>query len=268
MIWRIAIVLANVRPSADGFSWSRSKAYDRLDRSEKIAVSYFLGMVQAQLTARGVLGYSHLVHVDALLLAEGVPLTGMRPDFVAVQLGKRRSEVYGATVEAKGRTNGFDATALAAAKTQARVIPMISGLTPRETIAAEAHFGDSSEWAAVLEDPEWEGERLQIGLEGYLMVYYETVIEAGRETDSWALGDEEFRYSIPGYPFGVRIPRRLVEAYDKTVLLSAEEREQSGLMSEACFTLSKEHQRGAGVDYISLEFSSGLDDDDKLRLFD
>ncbi|MGN7222677.1 hypothetical protein ACTHQN_07440 [Curtobacterium flaccumfaciens] len=214
MQWRMAMVAAYLRITDGGTRWTRSDAYDRLDPSEKISVSYFLGMTQAALMSQLALGYPHLVHVDLLLAQQGVPLKGKRPDFVAVNPTAPRR--YSATVEAKGRTNRFDQDALDKAKQQATLIPAVNGLVPRETVGSEAYFDDSEHWTSHLVDPDWEGETLSFGLETYLLVYYRTIIDAGRESSTWNRADDEYQFVVPGFPLQLQIPATMVDAYDRS----------------------------------------------------
>jgi len=214
MQWRMAMVAANLRITDGGKRWARSDAYDRLDPSEKTSVSYFLGMTQAALMSQLALGYPHLVHVDLLLAQQGVPLKGKRPDFVAVN--PTAPHRYSATVEAKGRTNRFDQDALDKAKQQATLIPAVNGLVPRETVGSEAYFDDSEHWTSHLVDPDWEGETLSFGLETYLLVYYRTIIDAGRESNTWNRADDEYQFVVPGFPLQLQIPAAIVDAYDRS----------------------------------------------------
>jgi hypothetical protein len=267
MLWRMAMVAANLSRNASGDRWVRSAAYNRLDPSEKVAVSYFLGMAQAQLTSRAALGYTHLVHVDRLLLAQGSKLSGKRPDFVAVQVGGRGTPMYGATVEAKGRTNGFDAGALLRAKSQARVVPMISGLAARETIASEAFFDDSNQWSCVLQDPDWSGTVLDIGIEGFLLTYYETVIDAGKQTATWSSDGQVYSFVVPGFPITITIPDRLVIAHTRSSELPARERERAGLLLNALQDLYDETDSLA-TDWIGVDLNADSEVQGEFLLFE
>ena len=239
MQWRMAMVLANLKVTSSD-RWTRSDAYDRLDPSEKVAVSYFLGMVQAELTAVLALGYTHLVHVDALLKEAGMPLGGKRPDFLALSVPSKGPTVFGATVEAKGRTNGFDKTALDKAKRQARMIPTIRGIGKPETVASEAYFNDAEEWSSVLEDPEFASEEMQVGVESYLVAYYRTVIQAGRESATWRQEGDEFAFDVPAFPFAIRLPKALVDGFDLSVRLNRTEREVVRPLLLAYWTLTSD----------------------------
>ncbi|MCM1011768.1 hypothetical protein FJ887_004260 [Brevibacterium sp. XM4083] len=214
MQWRMGIVAANLRPTTSGKGWTRTKAYNRLDPSEKSAVSYFLGMTQAALTSRYVLGYPHLVHVDLLLQHASHPLSGSRPDFVAVDPTSKLRNAYSAVVEAKGRTNGFDEGPLDRAKAQVAKTPTIRNLSPVEGIASVAYFDDNDHWASVLKDPEGAGEELDLGLESFLLLYYRNIIEAGRQSQTWELVNGAYEFLVTDFQLAFQIPESLVDAYD------------------------------------------------------
>ena len=97
MCWRALMAQTNLKPDNSLQAWTKSAAYNRLDPSEKSAVSHFLGMVQSRLLSLR-LGYSHPVHVDRLLQRAGKPLIGSRPDFLAVSMvpmGNRSTGLLG-----------------------------------------------------------------------------------------------------------------------------------------------------------------------------
>jgi hypothetical protein len=70
LCWRVALTITNIEESASTHRWIRTSAYDRLDPSEKSAVSYLLGMAQAKITCEMLLGVPHLVHLDAGALSD------------------------------------------------------------------------------------------------------------------------------------------------------------------------------------------------------
>lgn len=215
MSWRIAMVLSNL--SSTGPSWKRSMSYNRLDPSEKSAVSYFMGMVQARLTVESALRCSHLVHLDLLLKQGGRALGGKRPDFIAFRSSGNRSGYYAVgAVEAKGRTNGFDATVLAGAKCQARLIPSLPQHSMAKSpfaVASMAYFDDdTSAWKSVLEDPTSSGGEIDVSVEQCLVEYYRPVIGALR--NNWVEEGDRFVARVDGVPYQVSVPRDLVEAFD------------------------------------------------------
>jgi hypothetical protein len=267
MLWRTAIVEANLATQDKDARWTRSSAYDRLDPTEKTSVSYFLGMVQAAITANVGLGYPHLVHVDALLRQQNTPLKGQRPDFVAVDPGGAPGVSYSATVEAKGRTNGFAQKALSTAKSQALKTPSVKGLVVREAVASEAYFNDDREWCSVLEDPDGEGAELTFGIETYLLVYYRNIIEAGRVTDTWERIDGTWRFELPGYPIAFAIPDLLVTAYDESASLSEnQERDRAAHLITAYRALTLDILATVATDFIASAVTSSNGQEELLAV--
>lgn len=257
MQWRTGLVAANLRPTTSGKSWTRTDAYINLDPSEKSAVSYFLGMAQAALTTRYVLGYPHLVHVDLLLQHQGTPLTGRRPDFVAVNPTSTRGTAYSAVVEAKGRSNGFAERPLDRAKTQVATTPAIRGLAPVERVASVAYFDDSDRWASVLKDPDGDGGELELGLESFLLIYYRTIIDAGRESETWALVDGRYRFALPDFPLEFELPELLVDAYDASAeITSAKDRDREAAILTTYHEITASATASPG-DLISSRFRDG-----------
>lgn len=238
MMWRIGIVLSNLANGGSG--WERSAAYRRLDPSEKSAISYFLGMVQAKLTVGSALRCTHMVHLDLLLQQQGTPLKGKRPDFIAFR-SNRSSTGFRAvgTVEAKGRTNGFSFDALANAKAQAALIPRLhahSMVRNPITVASLAYFSDTGIWESVLADPKSDGELLDLEVEDCLIEYYRPIIEAVREvwTEVWTEEGREYVAQIDGYPYEISLPVALVEAYDAR---QEQGRESRGVLVQTLSTL-------------------------------
>lgn len=182
LTWRTAMAEANLqRVASYGRStWTRSTAYDRLDPSEKRAVSYFLGMTSARLSTDALLGITHLAHLDPLLKATGHSLTGSRPDFVGYHPALPSHCVI---VEAKGRTGAFSQAALDSAKKQAKKLPSINGAGVAIAVASEAYFGDGT-WTAHLEDPP-RVKTLARGFDPGLVVgsYYAPILRAITEVE-------------------------------------------------------------------------------------
>ena len=214
MIWRVAMATSNLG-AVDG-NWVRSNSYDALDGSEKGAVSFFLGGVQAQITSQQVLGYSHLVHVDALLEGAGLPRAGTRPDFLAIDA---RTLARQATVEAKGRTHGYDATLLANAKAQARaVLPaaITFGAVP-EHVVSVSWFDRHGVWNSLLHDPPATGSPTELHVEDVLHAYYRPVIAAGRQAGTLRFVDEFASMQFEEVGFALHLPSAIAEACDERV---------------------------------------------------
>lgn len=268
MQWRTGIVAANLQPTASGSHWTRTKAYANLDPSEKSAVSYFLGMTQAALTTRYALGYPHLVHLDLLLQHQGLPLSGRRPDFVAVNPTSTPNNAYSAVVEAKGRSNGFEDGPLDRAKDQVAVAPALHGLVPVERIASVAYFDEDYHWASVLKDPDGDGCQLELGLESFLFLYYRTIIEAGRESETWRLADGFYQFALPDFPIEIELPEELVEAYDISAEASStEERDAEAPISTSYYRIS-ESVPGKPGDLVSSRFREGATAESLVELFE
>ena len=84
MLWRVAMVRANLTESATGYLL-RSEAFRSLDRSEKGAVSYFLSLTLTKLLAERLFEVSWLLHVDVYRDLVRIELDPTRrPDFVGV----------------------------------------------------------------------------------------------------------------------------------------------------------------------------------------
>lgn len=146
LVWRIAMAQASL--SEDAGRWVRSASYLRLDGSEKGAISYFLGMVQADLAATKLLNAHGLVHVDAVyrLLGLAQP-THKRPDLIGYAHGTVASAASGPLkpnqprpivtstlgrllVEAKGRSNEYRDEPVAAARRQVKPANSSSNVAP------------------------------------------------------------------------------------------------------------------------------------------
>jgi hypothetical protein len=144
MTWRVSMVWANLTP---GNELRRSAAYQRLDPSEKSAVSFFLGQVQAKLFAHRLFGVAVFAHVDTVLERLGHRRARTRPDFVGINF----VGTLALAVEAKGRTNGWTQPLVTRAKNQSRSLPGVLGV-PALRYAHVAYF-DRDEWCARLADP-------------------------------------------------------------------------------------------------------------------
>ncbi|NDR52523.1 hypothetical protein [Actinomyces sp. 565] len=193
-----------------------------MDPSEKVAISYFLGMVQCGLVAERVFGAYPLVHVDRVLALSGKVLRGSRPDLVGYRRRVSSSGVVfdgSALFEAKGRTNRGTKAVVASAVKQVNDPPReVRSLVGANAIhvASVAHFSDAaigakstkqgSVWRSHLVDPEAGGddrcdlERLRILVD---VAHYLPVVRAFREIeDESRNGDVRSEY-ISGSEFVV-----------------------------------------------------------------
>jgi hypothetical protein len=210
LIWRAAMAEANVAWRPPG-TWTRSDAYDRLDGSEKSAVSYFLGMTQAKLTCECLLNAPHLMHLDALLAIKGKPASKTRPDLVGVDIPTMNCTI---AVEAKGRSGGFDRPTVVSAKKQATSIPAFLTTVSTIRVASLAYFTNSG-WHAYLEDPEDESEAsdLILTIEQLLVSYYRPLVATLRTagvTEADTSDDSTVVRQIPGIDLSLGLPRSIV----------------------------------------------------------
>lgn len=147
--WRSAMVEATLQQTSSGRRWTKTPAYERLDGSEKSAVSYFHGMVGARLLTEHLLHIPHLVHLDAVLKQMKQPLKGSRPDFIGHH---PLTNTYSMPLEAKGRSGAWAGSPLVKAKIQAGLLPSVVGTTTKICAASLTYFEDDH-WTAYMEDP-------------------------------------------------------------------------------------------------------------------
>jgi hypothetical protein len=228
--WRAGIVAANLADHRG--RWVRSAAYERLDASEKSAVSYFMGMTQAEVTCQKLRLASHLVHVDAVwsVLFGAARAGRTRPDLVGVDA----SLSYSILVEAKGRSGDWDTTAIDKAKTQVKALTPIINMKPTR-VASLAYFGDEG-WAAWLKDPEGDAGQPGEGwpLEAVLIAYYRPLAAAiraagaSREADAFP----NLRISqLPGMDMSLGLPASILDIlgqFPETGVVSEREIAQAG----------------------------------------
>ncbi len=137
LVVRSHTIYANLRQNNQNVE--RSTLYDSLDPTEKGATSYFLGMVMAKLFAAKLFDTAWLFHVSQAS-AGGAAMSFKRgsrlqPDLI----GLNRAGDW-IVVEAKGRTNAFDANAIKKAKQQTSMIRTINGVRPHLQVALQAYF--------------------------------------------------------------------------------------------------------------------------------
>jgi len=146
-IHRAGVVYAYLREDGAG-AIRRSSLYDALDRSEKVAASYYIGMAMAKVVAAR-LAVPWLMHVDRYYHALGIAFVGrMRPDLVGPDRHRRWL-----VAEAKGRTGGQDRAALLKMQSQKRSIRRVGNARPHIAIGSLAYFEDDALSIRVI-DPE------------------------------------------------------------------------------------------------------------------
>lgn len=160
LVWRKAMLQSSLTTHSGNLK--KSKSYTRLDGSEKTAISYFLGMIQAAFMADDLLGIPVVVHVDRMLnLLTGKVPKKSRPDLVGYT---RKYFAHGTgrvLIEAKGRTHGYSQKPVNDALAQVKhPIPAVTSLLGPHAIgiASLAYFapvvrGGTPVWTSYLEDP-------------------------------------------------------------------------------------------------------------------
>lgn len=211
MSWRAAMVEASVEEHAPSGRWRMTDGYYRLDRSEKTAVSYFLGMTQAKVTCDMLLGVPHLVHLDAIMALQGRTTNRSRPDLIGFDYA---SMTYSISLEAKGRTRGRTDEVTRKAKAQAKLLPNVLATTSNLRVASVAFFDRNWFWNAYLEDPAgpYEGLDSQT-IETLLVAYYRpivaTLLTAG--IDRTGSDDAIVFARLPGIDLTLGLPRVIVD---------------------------------------------------------
>lgn len=197
LAWRIAMVWANLTPGAD---LRRSPAYQRLDPSEKSAVSFFLGQVQAKLFAHRLFGVDVFVHLDRILQLLGKPRAKTRPDFVGIDAAGKLS----VAVEAKGRSQGWTQALVKDAKLQATSLPGVVGRSSTHYVHV-AYFA-SDEWCARLVDPPRKRAVVRDLSTGEVrQAYYRTLAQSFASLKSRDAGDSDERVATPSGHRWVRV---------------------------------------------------------------
>lgn len=168
----------------------RSGLYSGLDPTEKSGVSYFMGMIAAKVLCARLLDTPWLFHVSMVNALGGTfALKGKsQPDLV----GLRRNRNW-IVAEAKGRTWGYSASAMAAAKRQTRQLRTINGQFPSLRVAVQASFNPKLEWA--IEDPEEfdnDAPNLHFDLESAMMMYYSAPNEVASTGQSRRIQQREY----------------------------------------------------------------------------
>lgn len=181
IVYRVSILYANLRETTTN-SIRRSEAYKGLDPSEKGAVSYFMGLAVTKLFIERLLDVPWLMHLDVYreelkpVLSKGET----KPDLVG-----RNTSGNWIAIESKGRTHGFNQTALDRAKEQVENLSTINGTAPSLRVALLTHFGSGHLQCAVNDpDEKKEGKIIDIPLtqEKFKVGYYRPFREWLRAT--------------------------------------------------------------------------------------
>jgi hypothetical protein len=218
LCWRAALVGANLEEDPPSDRWVQTEAYQRLDQSEKSAVSYFLGMTQAKITCEMLLGVPHLVHLDAVLAMLGQRTNKSRPDFVGFDLA---SMTYTIAVEAKGRTWERTEDVTNSAKEQARRLPTVIATSSSVRVASVASF-EAGCWEAYLEDPAAPyGQLVSLTTGDVLVSYYRPLVAAllTAGADPQLSDDSTVFARMPDIDVTLGIPRNIVATFDNLPLI-------------------------------------------------
>jgi hypothetical protein len=208
LLWRISLIRSSLKPGAAG--WARTRSYDRLDPSEKTAVSYFIGGVHAKVMTQRLFGVAHLVHHDAF---PGAATTGSRPDFLGMNA---RLGLNGIAVEAKGRSGPLKAGVVASALKQAAAVRTIAGVGLTRPIAAVSYHSTTGRWKSHLEgSPSTLKRRLVLTtVPGVLGYYYLPLVSALAPLVSRTEPDAPwFGGYLPGVDCHVWIPWFTIDAF-------------------------------------------------------
>ncbi|MCF4172730.1 hypothetical protein [Vibrio sp. McD22-P3] len=147
----------------------KSGIYTDMDPTEKVFVSFSLGMVMSKLFALKLLGVpwlEHVANVNSSITTK--KQTKSRPDLIG--LNPRKEFVI---FEAKGRTNNFDNAAQRTAKEQTKVIHKIGMSQPILRVACQSYFKNSLK--VFIEDPEEiqdESINIEVSEKDYFQSYY------------------------------------------------------------------------------------------------
>lgn len=185
-VHRTSLVPAYVRRTSTG-RLMKSALADSLDRSEKVALSYALGQAMTGIFAQRNLGVTHLMHVDryADRWRLGFGLTRRRADLFG-RIGPARWVV----AEAKGRSNGMEASLRDTLVAQKGSIRTVAGHPPAVSFGCVASFpvlrgGVRGPMRLDAFDPKPSKEAIELDVDEarFLVAYYEpfvVAIAAGR----------------------------------------------------------------------------------------
>jgi hypothetical protein len=174
-VHRVAIIPAYIRRRAGG-AFVRSQLCIDLDRSEKVGVSYSLGMAMTRLFTALRLQVPFLLHVDRY---------GHRYDVRYVS--RRRPDLIGLgptgwlVAEAKGRSNRMEAALRGKLQAQKRSIKSVAGGSPVLALACVAHFDEGRLQLSAFDPTAVEPESLsydEIDADRFVLCYYEPFLLA------------------------------------------------------------------------------------------
>ena len=212
ILWRVAMLRANLRD--DGNRLAASAAYAHLDRSEKGAVSFFLGLCAAKVFAARLLDVFWLLHLDVYRsILDPTFSTAERPDFVGMD-----ATGHWIVVEAKGRTRRAPKKLLEKAKQQTDSLSTVAGQAPVLCIGMAAYFA-SGRLCACIRDPVKPVPLDKIDPESLAQAYYAQLFDflrqmAPAETTTDALVRLASQgVALPGLDVSVRVSEPVARWY-------------------------------------------------------
>ena len=161
-VHRTSLIPAYVRRTDKGALVKSALAVE-LDRSEKVTLSYSLGQALTEIFCERKLGVTHLLHMDRYASRWGVTFTATR----------KRADLFGlapngwVVAEAKGRSNGVEATLPRKLIAQKRSVKSISGKRPWLALGCVAAFPPHTNQLSITAvDPDEDGpEPISIDLD-------------------------------------------------------------------------------------------------------
>ncbi|KHM52695.1 hypothetical protein SAMN02745671_02566 [Anaerovibrio lipolyticus DSM 3074] len=191
-LFRISSILMTVQEcegASDSF-FQASSIFNKLDPSEKGAMTYFLGMAITKLISERYFDVLWLMHVDVYHNSYRIESNaGGKPDFfgrIKTNCGQERWCIF----ESKGRTGGLDREAISRGKEQTQYLRTINGVIPCSRNVVQAYFkGKEQILRGYLVDPvdDNKGTDIKLGLkdlfESYYQPFYDLIELIGRENN-------------------------------------------------------------------------------------
>jgi hypothetical protein len=215
MGWRLGILYANLREGPDG-ELQKTRAFERLDPSEKGAISYFLGLVVAKLVAERLFGVAWLLHLDVYSQSLNPTVhLGEKPDFVGMDTTRRW-----VVIESKGRTHGITAALMQDAKRQTRSLRNIGGALPVLRAVVAGYFSGQRLRARVRDPEDYDNDASDLMIEAPQLVrsYYQPLMEFIEVSDHKPRQDTEtgstiIRAELPLFDAALEIEETILEWY-------------------------------------------------------
>lgn len=230
IIYRLSMVLANL--TVKGRHLIKSSAFNRLDPSEKGAISYFLGLTSCKLLSQELLDTPWLLHIDvyaAQFAAAGHAFafgsSRKRPDMIGLNMPGRWI-----VMESKGRTNSLQHSRplLEDGKKQTQNLRLIGNILPILRVAAVTHFTEGNltvDWA----DPEgYDMDNffdLETTPEEHLTHYYKLVFDVLANNETTEI-DEYRIYNFRQMDLSIGLSSHIYNAYNNKRLRSVQKQER------------------------------------------